>query len=208
MRGHRAAISLAVFLLPGFAVAQSEWLTWGHDPQRTGWNQSESVLTKENVSRLEVKWKAQLATTPREEVLSTLTAPLVASVNGPQGPVTRVFVVGSDNTVYAINSDTGEIAWQRRFPNTLTAPTRADYRCPNTQNATPVIDKEAGIIYVSMSDGKLRGLNLVDGSERMPAADFTAPFARNWSLNLIDGVTYSSTARRCADTPTRFSGLD
>src|SRR5215467_7573582 len=123
----RAAVRLAVFLVPGFAAAQSEWLTWGYDQQRTGWNQSENVLSKDNVSRLEVKWKAQLSTPPREEVLSTLTAPLVATVNGPRGPITRVFVVGSDNTVYSIDSESGEVAWQRRFPNTLIAPTKGDY---------------------------------------------------------------------------------
>lgn len=154
-----------------------------------------------------MKWKAQLAT-PREEVLSTLTAPLVATVSGPRGQLTRVFVVGSDNTVYSIDSDTGEVAWQRRFPNTLTPPVKGDYRCPNTQNATPVIDKDAGTIYVSMSDGKLRGLSLVDGEDRLSPADFTSPFARNWSLNLIDGVIYSPTARGCADTLTRFTALD
>lgn len=203
-----ASASLGVCLLPGFAVAQSEWLTWGYDAQRTGWNQSETVLTKENVSQLEVRWKAQLATPPRDEVLSTLTAPLVATVSGPRGSLTRVFVVGSDNTVYAIDAETGAVSWQRRFPNTLTAPTKADYRCPNTQNATPVIDKAAGTIYVSMSDGKLRGLSLVDGEDRLPSTSFTAPFARNWSLNLIDGVIYSPTARGCADTLTRFTALD
>src|SRR5690348_10300018 len=203
-----AAATLVIFLLPGVAAAQSEWLTWGYDPQRTGWNQSETVLAKDNASQLEVKWKAQLATPPREEVLSTLTAPLVATVNGPRGPVTRVFVVGSDNTVYSIDSETGVVSWQRRFPNTLTPPTKADYRCPNTQNATPVIDKAAGTMYVSMSDGKLRGLSLVDGEDRLPPANFTAPFARNWSLNLIDGVIYSPTARGCADTLTRFTALD
>jgi len=203
-----AAIGLALFLVPRFLAAQSEWLTWGYDQHRTGWNQSETVLSKDNVSQLEVKWKVQLSTPPREEVLSTLTAPLVAAVNGPRGPVTRVFVVGSDNTVYAIDSETGDVAWQRRFPNTLTAPIPADYRCPNTQNATPVIDKAAGTIYISMSDGKLRGLSLVDGEDRMPPAAFTAPFARNWSLNLIDGIVYSPTARGCADTPTRFTALD
>jgi outer membrane protein assembly factor BamB len=204
-----AVVSLFVLFaqIPS-AAAQNDWLTWGYDQQRTGWNRSESVLSKDNVSQLELKWKAQLGTPPREEVLSTLTAPLVATVNGPQGPVTRVFIAGSDNTVYAINSETGETAWQRRFPNTLTAPNKPDYRCPNTQNATPVIDKEAGIIYISMSDGKLRGLSLADGTDRMQPADFTTPFARNWSLNLIDGVVYSTTGRGCANTRTRFTALD
>src|SRR5690348_6190464 len=112
----RPNVTLAFFLVPGFAMAQDEWLTWGHDPERTGWNPSETVLTKDNVSQLELKWKAQLSTPPKEVVLSTLTAPLVATVNAPQGPVTRVFVVGSDDTVYAIDSETGKVSWQKRFP--------------------------------------------------------------------------------------------
>jgi hypothetical protein len=87
-------------------------------------------------------------------------------------------------------------------------PVAPDYRCPSTQNATPVIDKEAGIIYVSTSDGKLRGLSLLNGEDRMPATDFTQPFARNWSLNLIDGVIYSPTARGCLSIPSHFTSLD
>ncbi len=38
--------------------------------------------------------------------------------------------------------------------------------------------------------------------------DFTTPFARNWSLNLIDGVIYSSTARGCGDAMAHFTALD
>ncbi len=203
-----AVLCAALFLAPGFAAAQSEWLTWGHDPGRTGWNTSETTLTKDNVAHLELKWKSQLSTVPRPEVLSTLTAPLVATVDGPQGPKTRIFVVGSDNTVYAIDSETGEVSWQKQFPNTATPPKAASWLCPNTQNSTPVIDKEAGIIYVSTNDGKIRGLSLANGDERMPATTFTDPFARNWSLNLIDGVIYSSNARGCGNAPAHLTAMD
>jgi outer membrane protein assembly factor BamB len=119
-----------------------------------------------------------------------------------------VFVVGSDNTVYAVDAETGTISWQRPFPNTMTPKVAPDYRCPSTQNATPVIDKEAGIIYVSTSDGKLRGLGLVNGDDRMPPADFTDVFARNWSLNLIDGVIYSPTARGCLGIHSHLTAMD
>src|SRR5438093_10134828 len=156
-----------------------------------------------------------MPTPPREVVLSTLTAPLVATVNTPQGPVTRVFTVGSDDTVYGVDAKTGSIVWQRPFPHNGTPhdllsgkPVTPDYRCPGTQNATPVIDKEAGIIYVSTSDGKLRGLSLVNGEERMPAIDFTNVFARNWSLNLIDGVIFSPTARGCFGIPSHLTSVD
>ena len=81
------AVGLSVFLgfaaaPPGVAVAPSDWLTWGYDQERTGWNRSETVLTKDNVSQLKLKWTTLLSTPPREMVLSTLTAPLVATVNG------------------------------------------------------------------------------------------------------------------------------
>jgi outer membrane protein assembly factor BamB len=202
------AVSLVLLLGSGDAAAQSDWLTWGHDQQRTGWNQSETTLTRDNVSRLELKWKSQLSTSPQDVVLSTLTSPLVATMDGPAGPTARVFVVGSDNTVYAIDSETGEVTWQKRFPNQLAPKQAATLSCSNTQNATPVIDKEAGIIYVSTSDGKLRGLSLQNGDERLPAIDFTTPFARNWSLNLIDGVIYSPTARGCGGAISHFTAID
>jgi outer membrane protein assembly factor BamB len=115
----------------------------------------------------------QISTTPKEYILSTMTAPVVATVNTPQGPAARVCVVGSDNTVFAIDAATGKIAWQKANPNTLKEPNQGDYRCPNTQNATPVIDKEAGIIYVSTSDGKLRGFSILDGEDRIPPTNFT-----------------------------------
>src|SRR5271169_787407 len=137
------AVSVTLFLVPGVAMAQSEWLTWGHDPERTGSNPDEKILNKDNVRQLEVKWTAQISTTPKEYVLSTMTAPVVATLNTPQGPAARVFVVGSDNTVFAIDAATGKIVWQKANKNTMKEPKQGDYRCPNSQNATPVIDKEA-----------------------------------------------------------------
>jgi hypothetical protein len=94
-------LCLTFFLLPALATAQNQWLTWGHDPERTGSNPDEKILNRDSVSLLEVKWTAQISTAPKEYVLSTMTAPVVATLNTPQGPATRVFVVGSDNTVFA-----------------------------------------------------------------------------------------------------------
>ena len=197
------------------AAPSNEWLTWGYDQERTLWNRAENVLDKNNVGQLALKWKTQIPTPASLVVLQTLTTPLVATVNVPQGPATRVFVVGGDNTVYAVDAETGAIAWQRKFahPGTpkdlLTGKDVVpDYRCPGTQNATPVIDKASGIIYVSTSDGKLRGLSVVNGEDKMPAIDFTNEFARNWSLNLIDGVIYSPTARGCFGIPSHLTSVD
>ena len=186
-----------------------DWLTWGGDSQRSGWAKSETILSKDNVSRLEIKWKAQLDTVPKVEVLSTLTAPLVVEgVSTPQGAKDLVFVVGSDDTVNAIEADTGKIFWKKRFPNTLKPPTRPTYLCPNTQNATPVIDKQSGTVYLTTSDGKLRGLSVVNGEDKIPPTDFVTPFSRNWSLNLIDGVIYTPVARGCGENISNFAAID
>ncbi|HWX90678.1 MAG TPA: hypothetical protein VNY75_10250, partial [Rhizomicrobium sp.] len=126
----KALVSAMFVLLPGLASADNDWLTWGHDPERTGSNPDEKILNKANVSRLEVKWIAQISTAPKDYILSTMTAPVIATVNTPQGPAARVFVVGSDNTVFAINAATGKIVWQKANTNTMKEPKQGDYRCP------------------------------------------------------------------------------
>ena len=208
-----ATLWLVSFLLPIAAPAQappaSDWLTWGYDQERSGWNRAETTLSKENVSGLVLQWSAQLPIPPREIALSTLTAPLVVEgVTTPQGRRTLLFVVGSNDTVFAIDADNGKVVWQKSFPNTLTPPQIATWLCSNTQNATPVIDKQKGIIFLNTSDGKLRGLSLSTGDERITPADFVTPFARNWSLNLIDDVVYSPTARGCGGAIANISAMD
>lgn len=182
--------------------APRDWTTWGYDQERTGWNKGETTLTKNNVSRLKLLWNAQLSTTPRDVVLSTLTAPLVVEgVQTAQGAMDLVVLLGADDTVFAVNADTGKVVWQKSFPNAIAQVHPANWECANTANATPVIDKQRAIVFAITSDGKLRGLNLSDGAERMPATDMVVPFARDWSLNLIDDVVYTTNGRGCGQFP-------
>jgi outer membrane protein assembly factor BamB len=195
-------------LAPALGLAQ-DWLTWGNDPGRTGWAKEETKLSKDNVSQLQLVWKTQVDTAPRAVVLATLTAPLVAhGVQTSQGAKTLVYVVGSADTVYAIDDATGKVFWQRSFPNNIKPVRRETWLCPNTQNATPVIDKDAGTIYVLTSDGKLRGLNLANGEERFEGTDFAPPHSRNWSLNLIGGHIYTTVARGCGGATAHMAVMD
>jgi outer membrane protein assembly factor BamB len=213
---NRALYLAAIFILVAFCFAPahsqsgagSEWTTWGYDQSRTGWNKAETTLSKDNVSKLELKWATQTNTPSEYVVLSTLTAPLVANVATPQGARTYVIVAGSNDSIYAINGDTGKISWQRSFPNGLTPKKPADTMCSNTQNATPVIDKAAGIVYFNTTDGKLRGLSLLDGEERIPATGYIPEFARNWSFNLIDNVIYTSLGRGCNGATAQIDAID
>ena len=193
-----AACLLAIIPLAVAAQDANDWPTWGHDQQRSGWNKSETSLTRANVSRLGVRWSTQLSTSPTDIALSTLTAPVVAAgVATSQGPRNMLFVLGADDTLFALDADSGKVIWQKTLANPVHAQKAATWLCPNTANATPVIDKNKGVIYFLTSDGKLRGLSLSDGSERLTPTQFVAPFARDWSLNLIDNVVYTTSARGC-----------
>ena len=190
------------------SAAGSEWTTWGYDQERSGWNTAEATLSKDNVSRLELKWTAQLSTPPSDVVLSTLTAPLVVNTATTRGPGTLVIVAGSDNSAYALDARTGKIAWQRTFPNALTPKKAATNACPNTENATPVVDKAAGIVYLTTTDGQLHELNVLDGKDRAPGAPYIPAFVRNWSLNLIDHVVYTPFGRGCNDATAQVDAID
>lgn len=182
----------------GAAQAASEWLTFGYDAQRSGWNKAENTLTPQNVGRLTLLWNAKLTTAPRDVALSTLTAPLVAQgVVTAQGNKDLVFTIGIDDTLFAIDADSGKTVWQKTFPNAAKPQRPATTNCSNTEQATPVIDRAAGVIYFTMSDGKLRGVSLGTGEEKLTPMPLVAPFSRNWSLNLIDNVIYTTSGRGC-----------
>ena len=73
-------------------------------------------------------------------------------------------------------------------------------------NATPVIDKQTGILYFLPTDGKLRGVSIADGEDRFPATSIVPTFTRNFSLNLVDGVIYTGTTRGCQNATSSDSG--
>jgi outer membrane protein assembly factor BamB len=193
---------VTLLLLPAASQAQpqatNDWLSFGYDQQRSGWNTAETTLSPANVGHLKLLWSTQLPTPPVDTSLSTVTAPLVASgVETPQGHKTLVFTVGIDDTIFAMDAEGGQIVWQKSFPNTLKPLRAANTNCANTEQATPVIDRAAGVIYFTTSDGKLRGLSLAAGEEKLAPTQFVAPFSRNWSLNLVGNIVYTATSRGC-----------
>jgi len=199
-------------LVVGSLVAQAqgsrtrEWLTWGGDAERTGWNRTETSLSKQNVSRLGLKWKAQIDKDVSIEIESgnsMLTTPLVAQgVRTPQGVKTVVYTLSAANALAALDAATGVQIWRRTFDNTVEPRAVANWICTNTSTATPVIDKAKSILYMIAADGRLHGVDLATGAAKMiPPPEFVTPFSRNWSLNLVDGVLYTTVGRGCGNGP-------
>jgi outer membrane protein assembly factor BamB len=183
-----------------------EWLTWGGDQERTGWNRSETAISKQNVRRLALKWKTQVDKEVSIEIESgnsMLTTPLVAqNVRTPRGTRTVVYTLSAANTIVALDAATGSPIWQRTIDRTVEPTSAANWICTNTSTATPIIDKAASTIYMISADGRLHGLDIATGEAKLiPPPEFVTPYSRNWSLNLIDGVLYTSVGRGCGNGP-------
>ena len=188
----------------------TDWLTYSYDPERTGWARAETKLTKDNVGQLQLLWKYQTDATPNAvNRYSSMTDPLVVeNVPTKDGPQKIVFVASAENNVYAIRAEKGTLLWKRSYPNTVPPPMAASGNCPNNLNATPVADKQNGIIYFLPTDGKLRGVSLSNGEDKFPATSIVPPYSRNFSLNLVDGIIYTSTGRGCGNATSEVVGID
>jgi outer membrane protein assembly factor BamB len=103
----------------------SAWLTARGDAQRTSWIRSDALISVQAMSKpgFALQWKTTLENASRKNygIGGGVSAPGVTLF------VPMQLVTGSSNNVYAIDSDTGYLVWQRHFDATLPAPTDA---CP------------------------------------------------------------------------------
>jgi outer membrane protein assembly factor BamB len=192
----RAATCALLFAVSGLA---GDWLTFGHDPQRSGWAIEEKALNPENVSTLRLLWKAKVNN--QFYSLSALTAPVVMTrVPTPKALRSIVYVAGISGTVFALDAQSGEELWTRTL-RSMVVPRKGGFQgtflCPNGITATPVIDEKTGMLYVTAPDGALYGLDLGTGRIQYGPVPFVAPFAKSWSLNLYEGSVYTTVSLGC-----------
>jgi len=191
--------TVAFFTVLGLGVlGAGDWRTYSGDAQRTGWAKAEKTLSKQNVGNLKVEWTAQLDNEPIE--MWNLTAPVVIPYNyTPQGVRDIAVVAGSSDTIYGIDIENGKILWKKKFSHEGTPVNKGTggWLCPNAIVATPYIDGETKTVYVISSDGKLHSLAPTNGEDRVAPIQFVPPFSKNWSLNMVDGVLYTTVSQGC-----------
>jgi outer membrane protein assembly factor BamB len=208
--GLATSLACGLFLLATIATISlraADWPTFGHDPQRSGWASEESTLTPQNVSQLELKWKAQAKNEPRS--LTALTAPVVASdVLTTRGPKTLVYVAGSGDHLFAFDAANGDLVWNVNFETHVLPKDEGMWLCPNGVNATPVIDPSTSTIYAVAVDGRLYGLDLGTGRTKFGPAQFVPAFSKNWSLNLVHGTIYTAISQGCGGAQSGFYSIN
>ncbi len=110
----------------------SAWLTAHGDAQRTSWIRTDGLISVPAMSKpgFALQWKTTLDNANRRSygLGGGVSAPGVTLF------VPMSLVTGSSNNVYAIDSDTGYLVWQRHFDAALPAATDA---CPGGTISAP-----------------------------------------------------------------------
>src|SRR5579859_840529 len=56
----RIVLTLSLALFGISRLTAVDWLSYGHDPQRTGWSSQETDINRENAKSMTLLWKAHL----------------------------------------------------------------------------------------------------------------------------------------------------
>lgn len=211
MRRTLLLISIALGCSIGWGA---DWLTDGHDPQRTGWQKDEKTLTVANVGKMKLLWKVKTDNESRQ--MHSLYPPLIVSKATVKGATREIAILaGVSDNIYAIDVEKGELIWKKHFESLFQAPTGGrggGILCPGGQTATPVIapTKTPGkyTIYAASWDGMLHQLNAGDGEDVAPPAKFMPPNGKPYALNLVNGVIYTMTAQQCGGNPNYLYAFD
>ena len=182
---------LCLALMSVAAVQAANVTTHHYDNLRTGWNQSETILTPNAVRGASF---GLLAAVPLDEQVDAQPL-LVTGQNIAGGQHDVVYVATENDTVYALDAASGAILLQ----TSLGAPVPISAlpgECGNNSasvgiNGTPVIDSAAGILYViayTYTDKKpiyyLHALNIDT------LVDTVAPAVISASAKLANNTTY------------------
>jgi hypothetical protein len=176
------------------ATAEESVTTYHYDNYRTGWNQNETVLNATNVNSASFGL-LQTVTLDQQVDAQPLVVPGVNITAGNyQGTHDVIYVVTENDTVYAIDAESGTILLSPNFGPPVTYPTgcQAPY---DGINSTPVIDLTSNIMYVMVYSNQTSGpayyLHALDlGS----LTDTVTPELVAASHTLSDGSTFDFNA--------------
>jgi hypothetical protein len=123
-------------------------LTYHNDTGRTGWNQTETVLTTSNVSASQF---GQLLTIPLDARIDAQPLVVTGQAIDGQGTHDVVYVATENNSLYALDAESGATLWHVNFgPNVPDSFKQGDDNVYPFMGilSTPVVDRNLNAIFV------------------------------------------------------------
>ena len=192
----------------------ADYVADGGDAGRTGWVKDEKVFNKTNVKTMKLLWKVHLDGATRQ--MHNMFPPTVIEKVTTSSGVKEIAVVsGISDDLWGFDTETGKQIWHKHFDSTYedaAGGRGGSTLCPGGQTDTPVIGPGSGpgkyTLYTVSWDGRLRQINVADGEDLAVPQKFMPANAKPWSLNLINGVIYTSNSQGCGGTANAFFAFD
>jgi len=172
---------------PAAVGSPSDWVGFGYDTARTGYNPSETTIGVSNVGTLTKIWQENLgpANITQPLFVKGLTVPGIGTAD-----MLFVTLAGSSGTagrVLGLNAATGGIIWYKD--------TGARDPCPNTAaqsiGGTGTIDRANGVLYVADGYLRLHRYSLTTGAEAAPWPQTLPVDGRFWHDIVQAALTYN-----------------
>ena len=172
--------------------AQTAVVTYHNDNFRTGWNSSETSFTHASVSSSEFGLLFTVAVDDQVEAQPLIVPDVKITRGTNQGTHDVVYVVTDNDTVYAIDANSGVILLSNHLGTAVPSPIGCRGNGPHLGiTSTPVIDPSSGTLYLMAysRDGtapvyRLHALDIGSLADKMTPVVVTA------AHTLTDGTTF------------------
>ena len=127
-------------------VWAADWPSTAGNPQRDGWAQGETDLSKENIAAKKIELVYKYKFDNQAAGLRDMTAPIdLERIIGYQGFKQLLFVGGSSGSVYALDADLGQLFFKTKFdPMDKTANATPSALCSGGMTANLAMPGQSG----------------------------------------------------------------
>lgn len=217
-------IALASACLASAQFRPISWNSWGSDAQRSGWEKTDTRLTKENAKDIQLLFKRSLEN-GRGGPNALLPPVVMGNLISYKGFKELAIVGGASGQIWAIDADLNQVFWVRQLDHVTD--TDLPGACPGGVTAAPAMMPPRSIfggpggyhrpkpgairqapIYAVSGDGMLHRLNPSTGDDLFPSVHFLPAHARASNLAAIDDVIYTTTSGGCGGAPNGVWAID
>jgi hypothetical protein len=171
--------------------------TYHYDNYRTGWNSNETILTPADVNSSSFGLLQTVALDDEVDSQPLYMPGMTITAGQYQGTHDVVYVATANNTIYAIDAESGTLLLSPNFGPPIPSPLGCNNNGPNVGiTSTPVIDPTSNTLYVMVytrqNNAPVYQLHALDlGS----LTDKVAPQLVTASHTLSDGSTFNFNAK-------------
>ena len=186
----------SLLLFVNFAVAQTAVTTYHNDNYRTGWNSTETALTPATVASLSFGLLAKVTVDDQVDAHPLVVPGVNITAGNNQGIHDVVYVATGNDTIYAIDANSGTVLLTQSLGKPVFAPLGCNNNGPHVGvDSTPVIDTATNTLYViAYTQDKTGPAYRIHALDLGSLTDKVTPTIVSASHTLTDGTTFNFNA--------------